>query len=144
MLWWPIDLRYTNQQDIHISSSFWTRIIFAARLHVSESTKNETTDIHAFMHNKQQALQRAFEPNRRKVNEKQKPWNAIYSENVHGPTYKEGQKILLFGPAIAVGTTSEFANPWIGPISLKNVSPVSHSESGKKIPRNNTLYLMIE
>ena len=44
------------------------------------------------MHNKKQAFERAFELARRNLNEKQKRRDAIYNKNVHGPTYKEGQK----------------------------------------------------
>ena len=67
------------------------------------------------MYNKQQAFQRAFELVRRNLNEKQKRRNAIYNKKVHGPTYKEGQKVLLCHSAIAVGTTSKFGSPWNGP-----------------------------
>ena len=81
--------------------------------------ENTTTDIHEFVHNKQQAFHRAFELVRRNLNEKQKRRNAIYNEKVHGPTYKEGQKVLLYHPALAVGTTSKFASPWKGPYVIE-------------------------
>ena len=81
--------------------------------------ENETTDIHEFVHNKQQAFQRAFELFRRNLNEKQKRRNAIYNKKVHGPTYKEGQKVLLYHPPIAVGTTFKFASPWKGPYVIE-------------------------
>ena len=81
--------------------------------------ENSTTDIHEFVHKKQQAFQRAFELVRRNLNEKQKRRNAIYNKKVHGPTYKEGQKVLLYHPAIAVGTTSKFASPWKGPYVIE-------------------------
>ena len=84
------------------------------------SQENVTTDIHEFVHNKQQAFQRAFELVRRNLNEKQKRQNATYHKKVHSPTYKEGQKVLLYHPAIAVGTTSKFANPWKGPYVIEN------------------------
>ena len=54
--------------------------------------ENETTDIHEFAHNKQQAFKRAFELVRRNLNEKQKRRNAIYNKKVHGPTYKKRTK----------------------------------------------------
>ena len=81
--------------------------------------ENETTDIHEFVYNKQQAFQRAFELVRRKLNEKQKRRNAIYNKKAHGPSYKEGQKVLLYHPAIVVGTTSKFASPWKGPYIIE-------------------------
>ena len=54
------------------------------------------------------------------MNEKQKRRNAIYNKKVHGPTYKEGQNVLLYHPAIAVGTTSKFASPWKGPYIIES------------------------
>ena len=82
--------------------------------------ENTTTDIHGFAHNKRQAFQRAFGLFRRNLNEKQKRRNAISNKKVRGPTYKEGQKVLLYHPAIAVGTTSKFASPWKGPYVIEN------------------------
>ena len=79
----------------------------------------EITDVHEFVYNKQQAFQQAFELVRRTLNEKQKRRNAIYNKKVHGPTYKEGQKVLLYHPAIVVGTTSKFASPWKGPYVIE-------------------------
>ena len=79
----------------------------------------ETTDILEFDHNKQRAFQRAFELVRRNLNEKQKRRNGIYNENVHGPTYKERQEVLLYHPAISVGATSIFASPWKGPYIIE-------------------------
>ena len=81
--------------------------------------ENTMTDIHDFAHNKQQAIQRAFELVRRNLNEKQKRRNAIYNKKIHVPSYKEKQKVLLYHPAIAVGTTSKFANPWKGPYVIE-------------------------
>ena len=81
--------------------------------------ENITTDIHEFVYNKQQTFQRAFELVRRNLNEKQKRRNAIYNKKVHGPKYKEGQKVLLYHPAIVVGTTSKFASPWKGPYVIE-------------------------
>ena len=81
--------------------------------------ENATTDIHEFVYNKQQAFQRAFELVRRNLNEKQKRRNAIYRKKFHGPTCKAGQKVLLYHPAIAVGTTSKFASLWKGPYVIE-------------------------
>ena len=81
--------------------------------------ENATTDIHEFVQNKQQAFQRAFELVRRNLNEKQKRRSAIYNKKVHGPTYKERQKVLLYHPAIAVGTTFNFASPWKAPYAIE-------------------------
>ena len=72
---------------------------------------NETSDIHEFVHNKQQAFERVFKLVRRNLSENQKRRNAIYNKKVHAPTYKEGQTVLLYHPAIAVGRTSKIPSP---------------------------------
>ena len=77
-----------------------------------EPQEKETTDVHGFVHIKQQAFQRAFELVRRHLNEKQKHRNALYSKKVTGPTYREKQKVLLYHPVFTVGTTSKVASPW--------------------------------
>ena len=81
--------------------------------------KNEITDIHEFVHKKQQTFQRAFKLVRRNLKEKQKRRNAINNKKVHGPTYKEGQKVLLYHPAVTVGRTSTFTSPWKGPYEIE-------------------------
>ena len=70
---------------------------------------NKTTDIHEFVHNKQQAFQRASEPVRRNLNEKQKRRNATYSFMAQHT--KKGQNLLLYDPTIAVGATFKMASP---------------------------------
>ena len=80
--------------------------------------ENETTDIHEAVHNKQQAIQRAFALDCRNLNENWKLPNAIYKNKSHGPTYKR-QKVLLYHPAIAVGTNSKLADPWKGPYIIE-------------------------
>ena len=63
--------------------------------------ENETTNIHELLHNKQQAFQRVFELVRRNLNEKQKRSSVIYSKKVHGPAYKEGEKLCsIFQPSL--------------------------------------------
>ena len=60
-------------------------------------------------------FQRAFELVRRNLNGNQKRRNVIYKKKDHGPTYEQGQNVLLYHPSIAVGTTSKFASPWKAP-----------------------------
>ena len=74
MLCWRIDLRYMNQEDTHLNSQF---LVFGQKLSLHldciypNQQENETTDIHEFVHNRQQAIQRAFELVRPNLNEKQ-------------------------------------------------------------------------
>ena len=82
--------------------------------------ENETNDFPEFVHNKQEAFQRVFELVRRNLNENQKSRNTIYSKTFHGPAYKEGQKDLLYHPALPDGTTLEFASSWKGPYIIEH------------------------
>ena len=68
-----------------------------------------------FVYNRKLAFQRAFELVRANINKNQKRRNAIYNEKIHGPTYEQGQKVLLHTPVVPVGQTTKFHNPWRGP-----------------------------
>ena len=126
---WSQQLPYVmmaNRSSVHESTGYTPQfLVFGQDMSLPldcmyrKPQENETTDIHEFVHNKQQAFQRAFELVRRNLNEKQKRSKAIYKKKVHGPTYKEEQKVLLYHPAIAVGTTSKFASPWKGPYVIE-------------------------
>ena len=71
-----------------------------------------TTD---FVYHRKLAFQKAFELLRANINKNQKRRNAIYNEKIHGPTYEQGQKVLLHTPVVPVGQTTKFHNPWRGP-----------------------------
>ena len=106
-----------NQQVAHLSPlklASQELILFLHFMHVNPQEK-ETTDFHESEQNTQLTFQRAFEQVRRNLREKEKRRNAIYSKKVHAPTYKGGQKVWFYHPAIAVGTTSNFASLWKGP-----------------------------
>ena len=98
--------------------------------------ENETSVFHEFVHNRQQAFQRAFELVRRYLNEKQKRQNAIYRKKNNGPTYKDGQEVLLYQTTIAIGTNSNLASPWKGPYiiqkALNNVTFKIRGENSLK------------
>ena len=76
----------------------------------------ETTAIHELEQDKQQAFQQTFAVIRHKLNEEKKTPKCHL---LHGATYKEGEKVLLYHPTIAVGTTFKFASPWKGPYSIE-------------------------
>ena len=40
-------------------------------------------------------------------------------KKVHDPAYKEGQKVLMYHTATAIGTTSKFASPSKGPVIIE-------------------------
>ena len=129
---WSQQLPYvmmTYRSSVHESTGYTPQfLVFGQELSLPldcmypNPQENEAIGFHEFVHDKQQAFQRAIELVRRNLNEKQKRWNAIYNEKVHGPTYKEGQKLLLYHPVIAFGTTSKFASLWKGPYVVENCS----------------------
>ena len=126
---WSQQLPYVMmayQSSVHKSTGYTPQfLVFGQQLSLPldcmypNPQENTTADNHIFVHNKQQAFQRAIQLVRRNLNEKQKRRNAIHNRKVHSPTYKEGQKILLYHPAIVLGTTSKFASPWKGPYVIE-------------------------
>ena len=75
------------QSSVHESIRYTPQfLVFGQELSLSldcmypNPQKNETTDIHEFVHKKQQAFQRAFELVRRNLNDNQKRRKAIYNE----------------------------------------------------------------
>ena len=126
---WPQQLPYVMmayRSSVHESTGYTPQfLVFGQELSLPldcmypNPHENATTDIHEFVNNKQQTFEREFELVRRNLNEKQKRLNAIYNKKVHGPAYKEGQKVLLYHPPIAVGITSKFASPWKGPYAIE-------------------------
>ena len=79
----PLDCMYPNPQD------------------------NETPDIHEFVHNKQQAFQRALELVRRNLNEKQKRRNAIYKKK---STAQHTKKDKMFCSVIQPSLLAQLLN----------------------------------
>ena len=77
--------------------------------------QNQTTDFLESVYIEQQVVQRELELVRRNLHETQRRQSGICNKVVHGPTYKKGQKVLLYHPAIAVGTDTKFASPWKRP-----------------------------
>ena len=67
-----------------------------------------------FVYNGKMAFQRAFELVRANINKNRKSRNALHNEKIHGPTYEQGQKVLLHTPMVPVGQTTKFHNPWRG------------------------------
>ena len=85
------------------------------------------SNVDNFVYQRQKAFQRAFELVRNNLNKNQLRRNALYNKKVHGPTYEEGQKVLLHNPAVPVGKTKKFFSPWRGPyIILKCLNEVTY------------------
>ena len=80
----PIDFMYPNPND-----------------HLPSST-NE------FVSARKLAFQKAYKSTRSTLNQSQKRRNALYTREVHGPLYQEGQKVLLHSPVVPVGKSPKF------------------------------------
>ena len=137
---WSQQLPYAMmayRSSVHESIGYTTQFLvcFGQELRLlldfiyAKPQENHTSDIHESVHKKQQPFQPAFELARRILNEKRKRRNAIFSKNFHGPTYKEGQKVLLYHPAIAVRKTSKFASSWKGPYVIERCFERRHIQN---------------
>ena len=73
------------------------------------------TTLDDFVYKRKKAFQRAFELVRSHLHQNQTRRNALYNQKVHGPTYENGQKVLLHNPAVSVGQTPKLSSPWRGP-----------------------------
>ena len=76
------------------------------------------TNVHEFVHQSEQAFQRAFALARDNLNTNQRRRHAIYNHKVHGPFYRDGQEVLLHTPVVPVGQSLKFFSPWRGPYTI--------------------------
>ena len=130
---WPEQLPYAMmayRSSVRESTSYTLQfLVFVQELSLPldcmypNPQENKTNGVHDVVHKKQQAFQPAFELVRRKLKRIQKRRNANYNKKVDGRTHKEGQKVLLQHPAIAIGTTSKLNSQALGRdrMSMKNV-----------------------
>ena len=85
------------------------------------------SNVHEFVHQQKQAFHRAFALVRDNLNKNQRRRNALYNHKVHGPTYREGQEVLLHTPVVPVGQSPKFFSRWRGPYTiLKCLNDVSY------------------
>ena len=76
------------------------------------------TIVHELVHQRKQAFQRAFALVPEDLINNQRRRNVIYNHKVHGPTYPDGQEVLLHTPVVPVGQSVNFFSPWRGPYSI--------------------------
>ena len=65
-----------------------------------------------------EALRQAYELVRRNATTQQRRRNNLYNKRVHGPTYKEGEYVLLHYPVVPVGKSPKLSSPWRGPYEI--------------------------
>ena len=77
-----------------------------------------TIDVHDWVSQKEKAFRQAYELVRRNETTQQRRRNNLYNKRVHGPTYKEGEYVLLHYPVVPVGKSPKLASPWRGPYEI--------------------------
>ena len=75
-------------------------------------------DIHDWVSQKEEAFRQEYELVRRNATAQQRRRNNLYNKRVHGPTYKEGEYVLLHYPVVQPGKSPKLASPWRGPYEI--------------------------
>ena len=75
-------------------------------------------DVHDWVLQKEEAFRQAYELVRRNATAQQRRRNMLYNKRVHGPTYKEGEHVLLQYPVVKPRKIPKLARPWRGPYEI--------------------------
>ena len=76
------------------------------------------TDVHNWVSQKKEAFRQAYELVRRNATTRQRRRNNLYNKRVHGPTYKEGECVLLHYPVVPLGKTPKLSSFWRSPYEI--------------------------
>ena len=76
------------------------------------------TDVFDSVLQKEEAFRQAYELLRRNSTTQQRRRNNLYNKRVHGPTYKEGEYVLLHYPVVPLGKSPKLSSPWRGPYEI--------------------------
>ena len=68
-------------------------------------------DVHDWVSQKEEAFRQAYELFRRNATSQQRRRNNLYNQRLHGPTYKEGEKVLLHYPVDQLGKNPKLSSP---------------------------------
>ena len=79
------------------------------------------TDVHVWVSQKEEAFRHAYELVRRNATTQQRRRNNLYNKRVHGPTYNEGEYVLLHYLVVPVGKSPKLSSPWRSPYEILNV-----------------------
>ena len=97
-------------------------------------TSTTPIDVHHWVSQKEEAFRQAYELVRRNATAQQRRRNNLYNKRVHGPTYKEGEQVLLHYPVAQPGKSPKLSSPRRGPYEyLKCLNDVNY-----KIEKNTT------
>ena len=68
-------------------------------------------DVNDWLFQKEEAFRQAYELVRRNATTQQRRRSNLYNKRVHGPTYKEGEYVLLHYPVVPVGKNPKLSSP---------------------------------
>ena len=77
-----------------------------------------SVDINDWVLQKEEAFRQPYELVRRNATTQQRRRNNQYNKGIHGPTYKEGEYVLLHYPVVQPGKSPKPSSPWRGPYEI--------------------------
>ena len=129
---WSVKLPYVlmaYRSSVHESTGFTTlylvfghEISLPLDLMYRPPPGTTPTDVRDWISRKEEAFRHAYEVVRRNATTQQRRRYKLYNERVHGPTYKEGEYVLLHYPVVTVGKIPKLASPWRSPYDVLKCS----------------------
>ena len=134
---WSVKLPYVlmaYRSSVHESTDFTPHFLvfgheISLTLDLMYRPPPSTTpiDAHDWVSQKEEVFRQAYELVRRNATSQQRRRNNLYNKRVHGPTYKEGDYVLLHYPVVQPGKSPKLASPWRGPYeTLKCLNDVNY------------------
>ena len=134
---WSVKLPYVlmaHRSSVHGSTGFTPHyLVFGHEISVFLDLMfrppPSTTPIvvHDWVSQKEEACRQAYELVRRNATTQQRRRNNLYNKRVHGPTYKDGEYVLLHYPVVQPGKKPKLFSPWRGTYQiLKSLNDVNY------------------
>ena len=134
---WSVKLPYVlmaYRSSVHQSTGFTPHyLVFGHEISVPldlmyrPPPSTTPVDVNDWVSQKKEAFRQAYELVRRNATSQQRRRNNLYNKRVHGPTYNEGEYILLHYLNGPVGKSPKLSSPWRGLYeSLKCLNDVNY------------------
>ena len=134
---WSVKLPYVlmaNRSSVHESTGFTPHyLVFGHELSLPldlmyrPPPSTTPVDVNDWVSQKEEAFPQAYELVRRNATSQQRRRNNLYNKRVHGPTYKEGEHVLLHYFVVQPGKIPKLSSPWQGPYeNLKCLNDVNY------------------
>ena len=119
---WSVKLPYllmAYRSSVHESTGFTPHYLafgheISLPLDIMYRPPPSTTpiEVHDWVSEKEEAFRQAYELVRRNATDQQRRRNILYNKRVHGPTYKEGEHVLLHYPVVQPGKSPKLSSLW--------------------------------